>query len=261
MPVVHALASIIASLFRALLRALAFALSPSACAACDGDAHAPLCAACACTLAPPRLPEEEALEGVAIVAVAAFGGALAVAIRRLKYNDRPDLAQPLGRLLRAVVRDARLSADLIVPVPLHPRRLAERGYNQAALLARHVAAELRAPMVARGLLRLRDTPQQARLGRVGRLANVAAAFRVRAPVRGRSIVLVDDVATTGATLLACRAALLDAGAASVTCLVLAIAGPHRPRPGVPHVRSGAPERSGSKRDDRVITTRTSGGRV
>jgi ComF family protein len=158
-----------------------------------------------------------------IVGAASFGGALATAIRRFKYNERPDLARPLGRMLRIAARDAGLRADLVVPVPLHPRRLAERGYNQAALLAAHVAAELGAPLAARGLTRLRHTEQQAQLTRGDRLSNTAGAFRARAPdrVRGRAVVLVDDVATTGATLEACRAALLLAGAASVTCLVVA----------------------------------------
>ncbi len=110
-----------------------------------------------------------------------------------------------------------------MPVPLHPARLAERGYNQAALLGAAAARELGAPLQPRALLRTRNTSQQARLPRAGRLENVAGAFRVRAPalVRGRRIVLVDDVATTGATLAACVAALRESGAVSVTPLVVA----------------------------------------
>jgi ComF family protein len=214
----------LAFLFRAVaavLSRLLDALAPPACAACDArlDRSAVLCAPCAEAV----LPAAPASVGIPVVAFALFGGSIAAALRRFKYDDRSDLARPLGHLLRRAARDARLSADLVVPVPLHPRRLAERGYNQAALLAAVVAHELGAPLAARALTRTRHTPRQARLDRANRLANVAGAFQVRTPahVRGRRVVLVDDVATTGATLVACADALRRAGAASVTALVVA----------------------------------------
>jgi ComF family protein len=223
---------LLAAVARALLAVAARALSPPACAACDAAAPGTsiFCPSCARTLSPLLsqgvLPAATALtspDPPPIIAAAPFGGAFAKAIRRFKYDSRPDLARPLGLLLRGAARGAGLRADLVVPVPLHPRRLAERGYNQAALLAAHVAAELGAPVAARGLVRLRDTAQQARLARGARLANTAGAFRVRDPerVRGRAVVVVDDVATTGATLSACCAAILLAGAASVACIVVA----------------------------------------
>jgi len=224
------------ALLRALLDAAARALSPPVCAACDAEAAEPaaLCSACAPSVAslptptPTPAPASApcSLHPPPIVAFAAYRGALAVALRRFKYRARPDLARPLGRLLAQAARRAALGADLVIPVPLHPRRLAERGYNQAALLAAEVAAALGAPLCARGLERLRDTTQQARLDRGARLGNVAEAFRARWParVRGRAVVLVDDVATTGATLTACGEALLRAGATSVVCLVVARAG-------------------------------------
>ena len=243
--------ALLAAATRALFAAAARALSPPACAACDAattgaSAFCPLCARSVVTLPPP--PAVPAASGGAppepIVGAASFGGALATAIRRFKYSDRPDLARPLGQLLRRAARDAGLRAELVVPVPLHPRRLADRGYNQAALLAAHVAAELGAPLAARGLARLRDTAQQAHLARGDRLANTEGAFRARSPtrVRGRVVVLVDDVATTGATLAACRAALLLAGAASVTCLVVARAQAVRPAAagGEPALAAGSP---------------------
>jgi ComF family protein len=114
--------------------------------------------------------------------------------------------------------------DLVVPVPLHPMRAAERGFNQSALLARPIAAALGAPLGARVLERVRDTPRQAALDRTDRLVNVRAAFRCREPrvVAGKRVLLVDDVRTTGATITECRAVLAAAGARTVRTWVLAV---------------------------------------
>jgi ComF family protein len=206
------------TLLRLLLGTLASALSPPSCAACDArlGKRAVFCVPCAAAIEPPADPGGP-------VSFAAYGGPLAVALRRLKYENRPDLGAPLGHLARRAAREAGLTADLVVPVPLHPTRLAERGYNQAALLAAEVAVELRAPLAARALTRLRPTAPQARLDRKDRLGNMIDAFRARRPsaIQGRRVVLVDDVATTGATLAACESALYAAGARSVTAVVVA----------------------------------------
>jgi ComF family protein len=206
------------------------ALAPLGCSACDAPLRrrAAFCAPCAATVVAlgPAPVESFPMAGAVFdvpIAFGAFGGALATAIRRFKYDERPDLATPLGELMRAAVRRKAFEADIVVPVPLHPKRLAERGFNQASLLGRSVAAELGAAFRPLALRRIRNTKSQAELERSGRAANVINAFRVANPreLEGKRVVLVDDVATTGATLGACAAALLAAGAQSVTAVVLA----------------------------------------
>jgi ComF family protein len=195
-------------------------LSPPTCAACDIAVRAGIvfCTGCAATIVVAGPPDD------GVIAAYVYGGAMAEAITRFKYGDRPDLARPLGQLLaratRVLVNDP---PALVVPVPLHPVRLSERRYNQSALLARFVAADLGARFAPLALARRRDTPRQATLERAERATNVEGAFAARSePVlTGRRVLLVDDVATTGSTLGACRAAALGAGAAEVRCAVLA----------------------------------------
>jgi ComF family protein len=191
--------------------------------------RAVFCGPCALSLEtePPQTASRNNTQVTEIAEhLAAFGsyeGALAIAIQKLKYHSRADLAPSLGSLLvRTVDRDG-LRGDLVVPVPLHPLRLAERGFNQAALLARVAARQLDMPFSTAALVRRRVTPPQAKTSAADRWRNVAGAFIVPRPARvaQRHILLVDDVATTGATLEACRRALRTAGAESVTGLVLA----------------------------------------
>jgi ComF family protein len=215
----RALASLAIELMLALL-------APPRCAACDEHVSmlAVFCPSCArsATGASGELGRTQA----ALV----YGGAVARAIARMKYESRPDLARPLGDLLwRALEPNAPLlRRAVVVPVPLHPTRLAERGFNQSALLARRVAMYLGAPFEPRMLSRTRETQQQAALNRTARRMNVAGAFEARgaragALVRGRVILLVDDVVTTGATLDACERALLSAGATCIHRAVVASA--------------------------------------
>lgn len=199
-------------------------LAPPTCAACDARLRrrAVFCGACAHAFMPAE-PLPAAAGVPAIVAFAIYGGAIADALRKLKYAGRADLAGPLGGLARQAARDARIAADVVIPVPLHPARLAERGYNQAALIGAEVARAISAPIAARALVRVRHTQQQARLDRDARHSNVEGAFRVRSAmrVRGLRVLIVDDVCTTGATLAACAAALREAGAIEVAALVVA----------------------------------------
>lgn len=146
---------------------------------------------------------------------------MATAILRLKYEERPDLGPRLGLAMVTVADHARGAVDLVVPVPLHPKRLAERGYNQSVLLAAPIARALEVPLAPRLLRRRSDTPRQAALDRPTRLVNVRDAFVARAPTQGRRVLLIDDVRTTGATLRACAAVLRGAGASRVLTLALA----------------------------------------
>jgi ComF family protein len=146
----------------------------------------------------------------------------------MKARRQADLARPLGELLwRAIApRADRLRPFVVVPVPLHPARVAERGFNQAALLAGRVARHLDAPFWPSALARTLATPPQTTLTRQARLSSVSRAFAVREPehVAGRDVLLVDDVWTTGATLDACERAVLESGAARVARAVVARAG-------------------------------------
>jgi ComF family protein len=210
------------AILRFLLAVLASVVSPPRCAACSTRVglRRVFCPPCAGSVVEAR----PSLSGD--VAPFVYGGALARAIVKLKYDSRPDLARPLGELLRrGVAQLGSFAPDLVVPVPLHVTRLVERGFNQAALLAVPIARDLDAPLVARALVRTRDTPQQAILDRRRRLLNVRKAFAARDPraLRGKRVLLVDDVRTTGATLHACEEALLAAGAREVRSLVLASA--------------------------------------
>jgi ComF family protein len=148
-------------------------------------------------------------------------------LQRLKYGRDIAYAAVLGRYLCSHLPMA-IDHDLIVPVPLHRRRLRWRGFNQSALLADAVSTRSGRPADAFTLARVRPTPPQVGLGEGDRRRNVAGAFIVRrqASVRRRTVLLVDDVMTTGATVDECARVLRRAGAARVDVLVLARALDH-----------------------------------
>ena len=148
------------------------------------------------------------------------------AIHALKYEGRAELAPSLARYLRAATMADPWPAiiaglDGIVPVPLHEGRLIERGYNQAELLADSFAKEISTPILEGAIARVRETPSQVGLLARDRAENVKNAFRVEhGQVRGNSLLLVDDVCTTGSTMRECALALRGGGAVRVFGLAL-----------------------------------------
>lgn len=158
---------------------------------------------------------------------ALHAGPLRPAIHALKYDGRVELAPGLARYLLAVTAEppwpdilARL--DGIVPVPLHSDRLRERGYNQASLLATTLAQESTLTVLDKAIVRVHATRSQVGLSREERADNVMGKFRANIElVRGKSLLLVDDVFTTGATMRECAAALRNAGASRIFGLALA----------------------------------------
>lgn len=190
--------------------------------------RAPLCARCGTELASAGegCPCRNRLRHlVAIRSLAWYQGSLERAIHRFKYRGWRCLADPLSGLLSESLALGPPAAAMVVPVPLHPRRLRERGYNQSALLARRVAAVLALDCVEGRLDRTRPTPPQVGQDRLRRFLNMEGAFAwTGKPLLGQPVLLLDDVITTGATLEACATALRAAGAGPVSGLTLARVG-------------------------------------
>ena len=191
------------------------------------------CAGCGIPLSPPAaeparcgacltqtLPFDRAL------AAAPYRGTVQTAIHLFKYQGKHGLAEPLARLLVPLLQEAP-AVDLLVPVPLHPRRLRQRGFNQAALLAYRLGRRTGLPFHPDALTRVRWTPPQVTLERETRLRNLRGAFALAVPeaVAERRVGLVDDVYTTGATVRECARVLKQGGARTVTVLTLALSEP------------------------------------
>ena len=231
---------------RALGRGTLRLLAPPVCPACWAGTERPgCCAACAAALAfgaearlCPRCgaslgPYLDAADGCfacrndrfafdTVVRLGRYHAALGQACQRIKREGQRPLAAALADLLLARRGEAlrRLGADLVAPIPLHWRRRWRRGYNQADELAQRLARGLGLPFV-QALRRTRSTTPQADLAPSVRRTNVVGAFRVRRPLPGQHVLLVDDILTTGATCHQAARALRAAGAARVSVAVLA----------------------------------------
>jgi len=157
---------------------------------------------------------------IRIRSMAFHGGSLRNAVHSLKYRRNPALAETLAALMsQRWIADFPAEAVLI-PVPLGIDRKQARGFNQAEILAQGLGSRWRHPLIVDGLNRQRETRSQVGLNAQERQSNVAGAFVASAKVKGHSVILVDDVCTTGATLSACAEALLQSGAEQVWAYTL-----------------------------------------
>lgn len=239
-----------ASALRRAVAACADVIVPPCCLVCRAPlaAHHVLCAACwrdvhfirppLCDVLGMPLPfdtGERMISAAAVArppaydrarAVAHFSGAMRTLVHQFKYADRHDARTLFGRWLAEAGRELQGGIDVIVPVPLGRWRLLSRRFNQAAVLAMELSRQTGLPADPHLLRRRRATKTQVGLTHDQRRRNVAGAFSVpprrQAGLRGRNVLLVDDVVTTGATVEACARALKRAGAVRVDVLALAL---------------------------------------
>jgi len=226
-----------------VLRTLASFVVPPVCFAC-GKAmtagKARLCTACLALIrrvgdsdepfrsSLGRLQSEGGISGFVVPWYVDRKGPLQVLIHRLKYGGMTRIGEELGEEVgRCAMASGIGKADGIVPVPLHPSKLRERGYNQSEHIGRGMARVTGWPLIPRLVERRRFTPSQTLLSADERHENVRGAFIARPsrrrPVDGRTFILVDDIVTTGATMCACASALCGAGARNVFCCAIGLA--------------------------------------
>ena len=233
------------TLVRSTVDAALWLIYPGRCLICGEAGALSLCASCADSLVGPLKPPVCPICGhtrlklpctdcaadppmfVSARAMGPFEGDLQHMVHLLKYRDKPQLAVPLGNRLAQYARDMRhtlndLDFDLVGAVPMRSDRLRRRGYNQSDRIARVVASELNLLYASNVLVRTRRVTPQMQLKRAQRLTNLIGAFAIgKDDVKGKTILLIDDVSTTGATFKECTAVLRQAGAAKVWCLALA----------------------------------------
>lgn len=164
----------------------------------------------------------EAIDGIRAVASYVDNNPLQLAIHFLKYHNHQAIAAILAQMLAEAYRRYQLSAELIVPIPLHSSRFRERGYNQSELLARQLGKLLDLPVRTDLVVRSRATESQVKLSFQARRQNVRDAFACQpGPLSERIILLVDDVCTTGSTLDACARPFKEKGVSAIWGLTLA----------------------------------------
>ena len=200
-------------------------LYPPCCPLC-GQPDVALCLACATDLAAVQweaiarpLPDLDW-----VFASGEHSGLLREGIRALKFGCERVLAEPLGERIWQVLKFQGDGFDAVIPVPLHESRFLERGFNQAELLGLTLSERSAIPLNAGALRRNRATQTQVGLGEEQRVRNVANAFQVREAVVDQRILLVDDVCTSGATLMACARELRRAGAGAISALTVSTTG-------------------------------------
>jgi len=209
-------------------RGLLDLLFPPRCVICRQTGSS-FCAVCLARVQPvgeearSTLREGGGFPASALRSAGVYAPPLSLAIRQFKYRGRTDLAGSLGGLMASYWQSCSIHVDLVAAVPLHEKRLRERGYNQAELLAVELCRAARLPLLSPDMLsRKRDTEHQVRLGPEERRRNVAGAFVWNGPpLSGSTVLLVDDVATTGSTLEACAEVLMHSGASHVWALTAA----------------------------------------
>jgi len=201
-------------------------LFPQWCVGCgkEGDLICRSCHHSLPRIMPPLCPRcgKPQLSGI-LCSPFRFDGVIRQAIHQLKYRNLRALAATLAELLQDYLATNPVPGEVLVPVPLHPKRIRERGYNQSSLLAKELGKLTGLPVADDCLIRQQHTPPQAKTATVDeRRNNVANAFTCRdSRLQDRQVLLIDDVSTSGATLDACAVALKAAGATTVWGLVLA----------------------------------------
>jgi ComF family protein len=222
----------ITSVRKLLIDPLLDFIYPSNCLICEGSlpTYAPMCNGCMqslirqCHIQYYQDPDFEYLMDSfvlnRVITFWKFSSELELLIHGVKYRGLKSAGRKLGELVGTCLRNEsfQLDADCIIPVPLHPSRQRDRGFNQSQIYSEPVARFLQIPVYAKAVRRSRSTETQTRLTAEERQRNVEGAFFVKYPalLEGRSVLLFDDVVTSGATMNSCARACLEAGAASVT---------------------------------------------
>lgn len=155
------------------------------------------------------------------------GGRVQHLIHNLKYNNKPEVGYIIGLKYGDILKEAALykDIDVIIPVPLHPKRERQRGYNQSDTFARGLSESMDIPFLKKILIRTEATSTQTKKSRLERLENVGSAFQLKNPdqLRGKNVLIVDDVLTTGATLESCALKILEISGVRVSLATIGIA--------------------------------------
>lgn len=200
-------------------------LMPETCFLCERErVISPLavCSACeAKILREITYPRTTLNKGIEVLSCWKYSGKAALCIQTFKYKKEIRLLPLFSRAIRSLPKD--INPEIIIPVPLHRKKLQKRGYNQTSFLSKVVSEALKMPILEDNLVKVLNTPDQTGSPRKERINNLANAFRVNTPEKiiNKNILLVDDVITTGATLRKCSDILLREGARKVRAITLA----------------------------------------